>query len=180
MVSLQQEYIRGISAWNFNLEDLKNQAALVSSSTFLFDICPMPTGGNDFICQENVQLLYLTLSPALCCLQIQDYDVISNVEDPDGSNAALSHEVSLPMLKLSPHGSSTAVLWVFLGLFLNLCQMFKSTFCLFQDGFNDLSNLENSLASFPVQPLQALKYAIILLYSWFGHGRGQWYWIIFS
>ncbi|RVW46624.1 Serine/threonine-protein kinase fray2 [Vitis vinifera] len=72
----QQEYIRGISAWNFNLEDLKNQAAL-----------------------------------------IQDYDVISNVEDPDGSNAALSHE----------------------------------------DGFNDLSNLENSLASFPVQPLQALK-----------------------
>lgn len=28
---LQQEYIRGISAWNFNLEDLKNQAALVSN-----------------------------------------------------------------------------------------------------------------------------------------------------
>lgn len=27
---LQQEYIRGISAWNFNLEDLKSQAALVS------------------------------------------------------------------------------------------------------------------------------------------------------
>lgn len=30
IVTLQQEYIRGISAWNFNLEDLKNQAALVS------------------------------------------------------------------------------------------------------------------------------------------------------
>lgn len=29
---LQQEYIRGISAWNFNLEDLKRQAALVSRS----------------------------------------------------------------------------------------------------------------------------------------------------
>ncbi|KAL6325373.1 hypothetical protein AAG906_023218 [Vitis piasezkii] len=72
----QQEYIRGISAWNFNLEDLKNQAAL-----------------------------------------IQDYDVISNVDDPDCSNAAPSHE----------------------------------------DGLNDLSNLENSLASFPIQPLQALK-----------------------
>ncbi|KAI3765666.1 hypothetical protein L2E82_15708 [Cichorium intybus] len=27
--NLQQEYIRGISAWNFNLEDLKNQAALI-------------------------------------------------------------------------------------------------------------------------------------------------------
>lgn len=72
----QQEYIRGISGWNFNLEDLKNQAAL-----------------------------------------IQDYDVISNVDDPDCSNAAPSHE----------------------------------------DGLNDLSNLENSLASFPIQPLQALK-----------------------
>lgn len=29
---LQQEYIRGISAWNFNLDDLKRQAALVSRS----------------------------------------------------------------------------------------------------------------------------------------------------
>ncbi|XP_073103390.1 serine/threonine-protein kinase BLUS1 isoform X1 [Elaeis guineensis] len=28
----QQEYIRGISAWNFNLEDLKTQAALIESS----------------------------------------------------------------------------------------------------------------------------------------------------
>ncbi|CAH1452063.1 unnamed protein product [Lactuca virosa] len=26
----QQEYIRGISMWNFNLEDLKNQAALIN------------------------------------------------------------------------------------------------------------------------------------------------------
>ncbi|KAG5376841.1 hypothetical protein IGI04_041437 [Brassica rapa subsp. trilocularis] len=29
-ISMQQEYIRGISAWNFNLEDLKSQAALIS------------------------------------------------------------------------------------------------------------------------------------------------------
>jgi serine/threonine-protein kinase OSR1/STK39 len=28
----QQEYIRGISAWNFNLEDLKNQAALIQDN----------------------------------------------------------------------------------------------------------------------------------------------------
>lgn len=26
---MQQEYIRGVSAWNFNLEDLRNQAAHV-------------------------------------------------------------------------------------------------------------------------------------------------------
>lgn len=33
VVALQREYIRGISAWNFNLEDLKTQAALVRRST---------------------------------------------------------------------------------------------------------------------------------------------------
>ncbi|KAL0431657.1 UNVERIFIED_CONTAM: Serine/threonine-protein kinase fray2 [Sesamum radiatum] len=31
----QQEYIRGISAWNFNLEDLKNQAALIPDDLML-------------------------------------------------------------------------------------------------------------------------------------------------
>ncbi|XP_011085835.1 serine/threonine-protein kinase BLUS1-like isoform X2 [Sesamum indicum] len=31
----QQEYIRGISAWNFNLEDLKNQAALIPDDLIL-------------------------------------------------------------------------------------------------------------------------------------------------
>lgn len=34
----QQEYIRGISAWNFNLEDLKAQAALISSSDSGFNL----------------------------------------------------------------------------------------------------------------------------------------------
>lgn len=52
------------------------------------------------------------------CLQIQDYDVISNEEHPDCSNAAPNQEVSsLSMQKISSHGSSTAVLWVFLGIF---------------------------------------------------------------
>ncbi|XP_051140581.1 uncharacterized protein LOC127258002 [Andrographis paniculata] len=31
----QQEYIRGISAWNFNLEDLKNQAALIQDDDIM-------------------------------------------------------------------------------------------------------------------------------------------------
>lgn len=34
----QQEYIRGISAWNFNLEDLKAQAALIPSSESGFNL----------------------------------------------------------------------------------------------------------------------------------------------
>ena len=29
--------------------------------------------------------------------------------------------------------------------------------CFFQDGFNDLQDLEDSLASFPIKPLEALK-----------------------
>ncbi|KAM7512459.1 hypothetical protein LguiB_011334 [Lonicera macranthoides] len=80
----QQEYIRGISAWNFNLEDLKNQAAL-----------------------------------------IQDYDGISNAqEDPNvsGRHKDGSHERA------------------------NL-----------EDGLSDSPDLENSLAAFPIKPLQALK-----------------------
>lgn len=36
---LQQEYIRGISAWNFNLEDLKAQAALVRRFFFYLNSC---------------------------------------------------------------------------------------------------------------------------------------------
>ncbi|KAI3499284.1 hypothetical protein L1887_35079 [Cichorium endivia] len=36
--NLQQEYIRGISAWNFNLEDLKNQAALIQDYDEIYNI----------------------------------------------------------------------------------------------------------------------------------------------
>ncbi|CAN1322050.1 Serine/threonine-protein kinase fray2 [Linum perenne] len=49
----QQEYIRGISAWNFNLEDLKNQAALIQ------DDCSMEEQGiyGKKIDQQDNQLL---------------------------------------------------------------------------------------------------------------------------
>jgi serine/threonine-protein kinase OSR1/STK39 len=56
----QQEYIRGISAWNFNLEDLKNQAAL-----------------------------------------IQDYDCMSNAEDPDLSGKQIKQIQQLPTAESS-------------------------------------------------------------------------------
>ncbi|KAJ6825629.1 uncharacterized protein M6B38_377320 [Iris pallida] len=35
---LLQEYIRGISSWNFNLQDLKNQAAIIKSSDGSFNL----------------------------------------------------------------------------------------------------------------------------------------------
>ncbi|XP_034898707.1 serine/threonine-protein kinase BLUS1 isoform X2 [Populus alba] len=97
----QQEYIRGISAWNFNLEDLKNQAA-----------------------------------------RIQDYDCMSNAEDPDLSGKQMdgSNIVGSPADKLPPKTANHSI-------------SAPSQ----EDGFNDLHDLETSLPSFPIKPLQALK-----------------------
>ncbi|KAH9742238.1 protein kinase domain-containing protein [Citrus sinensis] len=98
-MSYQQEYIRGISAWNFNLEDLKSQAAL-----------------------------------------IQDYDCMSNAEDPNSSGKQNHADVEVPAERLSTesgnHSNATTSQ---------------------DDGFNNLHDLESSLASFPIKPLQALK-----------------------
>ncbi|XP_057983935.1 serine/threonine-protein kinase BLUS1 isoform X2 [Malania oleifera] len=97
----QQEYIRGISAWNFNLEDLKSQAAL-----------------------------------------IQDYDGMSNAEEPDANRKENERGdyVGFPTEQLSPER-------------VNHSNAASSQ----EDGLSDLHNLESSLASFPFQPLQALK-----------------------
>ncbi|XP_043706833.1 serine/threonine-protein kinase BLUS1-like isoform X2 [Telopea speciosissima] len=97
----QQEYIRGISAWNFNLEDLRSQAAL-----------------------------------------IQDDDGISNTEQPDVSSKqndgyyVASSEAEKPSPETVGHSNVTPIQ---------------------EDGLNDLQDVENSLASFPIRPLQALK-----------------------
>ncbi|KAM0000795.1 putative protein kinase STE-STE20-Fray family [Helianthus debilis subsp. tardiflorus] len=42
----QREYIRGISDWNFNLEDLKNQAALIDENDEILDAEDFKTGQN--------------------------------------------------------------------------------------------------------------------------------------
>ncbi|PON52509.1 Serine/threonine protein kinase [Parasponia andersonii] len=90
----QQEYIRGISAWNFNLEDLKNQAALDDD---------MPNAEDP-------------------SKQIDGY---KDVENP-------AESLSLETSQETPTSNQ-------------------------EDGFNDLHDLESSLASFPIKPLQALK-----------------------
>ncbi|KAK8607252.1 hypothetical protein V6N13_052994 [Hibiscus sabdariffa] len=97
----QQEYIRGISAWNFDLEDLKSQAAL-----------------------------------------IQDYDDIPNAEDQDGSRKQRDgHDVvGLPADKISPETACNSI-----------------SAASKEEGLSDLHDLESSLASFPIKPLQALK-----------------------
>nr|XP_043606000.1 serine/threonine-protein kinase fray2-like isoform X2 [Erigeron canadensis] len=97
----QQEYIRGISAWNFNLEDLKNQAAL-----------------------------------------IKDYDENSSVKDPNANSKQPNglNDVGLPAERLSPeaadHSDSASDL---------------------EDEINEVPNLEESFAAFPMKPIQALK-----------------------
>ncbi|KAK8653301.1 hypothetical protein V6N13_127308 [Hibiscus sabdariffa] len=97
----QQEYIRGISAWNFDLEDLKSQAAL-----------------------------------------IQDFDDIPNAEDQDGSRKQRDgHDVvGLSADKISPETA---------------CNSISATSK--EEGLSDLHDLQSSLASFPIKPLQALK-----------------------
>ncbi|XP_019428412.1 PREDICTED: serine/threonine-protein kinase BLUS1-like [Lupinus angustifolius] len=98
----QKEYIRGISAWNFNLEDLKSQAALIQD--------------DDIPNAEELQMDKKQNNRS------DDFEVpaegLSAVE-PNHSDAAL------PLDK--------------------------------EDGFNNLQDLESSLASFPIKPLQALK-----------------------
>ncbi|XP_047175440.1 serine/threonine-protein kinase BLUS1 [Vigna umbellata] len=98
----QKEYIRGISAWNFNLEDLKSQAAL-----------------------------------------IQDDD-IPNVDEPqkDKKEKVRSDDFRDSAETLSSVTANHSD---------DAPNQNK------EDGFNNLQDLEGSLASFPSKPLQALK-----------------------
>jgi serine/threonine-protein kinase OSR1/STK39 len=98
----QKEYIRGISAWNFNLEDLKSQAAL-----------------------------------------IQDADM-SNAEEPDTDKKKKDISNDLKVSAEEPSASN---------------HLDGRSTQDKEDGFNNLQDLESSLASFPIKPLQALKYA---------------------
>ncbi|XP_022750591.1 serine/threonine-protein kinase BLUS1-like isoform X2 [Durio zibethinus] len=97
----KQEYIRGVSAWNFDLEDLKSQAAL-----------------------------------------IQDYEEVSNAEERDESRKQRDryNVVGLSAERMSAETASNSI---------------AATNQ--EDGLSDLNDLESSLASFPIKPLQALK-----------------------
>ncbi|KAL2523331.1 Protein kinase superfamily protein [Forsythia ovata] len=113
----QQEYIRGISAWNFNLEDLKNQAAL-----------------------------------------IQD-DAISNSEDSSvcGKHRDGQDDTGTPPEGVSPDRGNHS----------NAVQKLE-------DGLNDIHDLENSLAAFPMKPLQALKGCFDVCEDDMGAGCPSW------
>lgn len=94
----QQEYMRGISAWNFNLEDLKNQAAMIPDD-------------------DTTNVCHLT-----------------GTERDGHSDGGSSVEGASPPRtdnsEYEPHP---------------------------EDEVDDSQDLENSLAAFPMKPLQALK-----------------------
>ncbi|CAK8533644.1 unnamed protein product [Lathyrus sativus] len=126
----QKEYIRGISAWNFNLEDLKSQAALIQDEDM--SIAEKPDTDkkkNDMSIAEK-----------------PDTDKkkkdMSIAEKPDTGKKKkdISNDlkVSVEEKSASNHSEGTSTLDK-------------------EDGFNNLQDLESSLASFPVKPLQALK-----------------------
>ncbi|GJZ99849.1 serine/threonine-protein kinase BLUS1-like protein isoform X1, partial [Tanacetum coccineum] len=96
--NMQQEYIRGISAWNFNLEDLKNQAAL-----------------------------------------IQDYDESSNAED---TNVSIKQQNGLNDVGSPAESSSSS---------------HSDDGSHLEDDIDEIPNLEDSFAAFPMKPIQALK-----------------------
>ncbi|KAJ9564138.1 hypothetical protein OSB04_000104 [Centaurea solstitialis] len=97
----QQEYIRGISAWNFNLEDLKNQAAL-----------------------------------------IQDYDENSDAKDV---NANSKQQNGVNYVGIQAERSSTEI------------PNHSDDGSNIEDEINEIPTLEDSFATFPIKPLQALK-----------------------
>ncbi|WVZ13609.1 hypothetical protein V8G54_011175 [Vigna mungo] len=103
----QKEYIRGISAWNFNLEDLKSQAALIQDD----DIPNVDEPQKDK--KEKVR----------------SDDFRDSAETL--SSVTANHSDDAPTQNK-------------------------------EDGFNNLQDLEGSLASFPSKPLQALKYVYLL------------------
>ncbi|KAG9149644.1 hypothetical protein Leryth_022922 [Lithospermum erythrorhizon] len=96
----QQEYMKGISAWNFNLEDLKNQAAMIPD--------------DDTSNVDNQSLLG------------QERDGCSDGDSPGEGR--------------SPHRTVNS-----------------EDEPLPEDDVDDSQDLENSLAGFPMKPLQALK-----------------------
>ncbi|EPS71776.1 hypothetical protein M569_02983, partial [Genlisea aurea] len=96
----QKEYIRGISMWNFNLEDMKNQAEL-----FLDD--PI--------------------------VNSEDSSVSGNYQDRQGD---IGSPIERPRTIQGDHDHVS-------------CQM--------EGVDDDIDNLEDSFAAFPITPLQALK-----------------------
>ncbi|CAK9154287.1 unnamed protein product [Ilex paraguariensis] len=59
----QQEYIRGISAWNFNLEDLKNQAALIQDCDSISNTEDLTVSGKQRNGHDNVGIAEEISSP---------------------------------------------------------------------------------------------------------------------
>ncbi|XP_020251600.1 serine/threonine-protein kinase fray2 isoform X1 [Asparagus officinalis] len=81
----QQEYIRGISAWNFNLEDLKAQAALIPSSDSGFSLEELNNNSNNVL--ERVDSIPQYMSPERVdhnSAATLAEDVLEDIQDLEG------------------------------------------------------------------------------------------------
>ncbi|KAF9625364.1 hypothetical protein IFM89_022146 [Coptis chinensis] len=123
----QQEYIRGISAWNFNLEDLKTQAALIQD----FDEIPSDdldnkhNDGYDDVCFSEQTLSPIKSNGSDSAPKQEDeLNDLQNVEDPLASFPTLplralkgcfdvgedDVNANCPDLKVSPQTDSSQTL----------------------------------------------------------------------
>ncbi|KAG8075889.1 hypothetical protein GUJ93_ZPchr0006g43748 [Zizania palustris] len=83
----QKEYIRGISGWNFNLEDLKNAAALIESTN---GTCHLDLDGVSNKVKDGLQEVYnepenIYQGQANHVVSARPEDEIQEVEDLDGA-----------------------------------------------------------------------------------------------
>ncbi|KAL5200075.1 hypothetical protein ABZP36_021278 [Zizania latifolia] len=97
----QKEYIRGISGWNFNLEDLKNAAALIESTN---GTCHLDLDGVSNKVKDGLQEVYnepenIYQGQANHVVSARPEDAIQEVEDLDGAFASSFPSHPLEALK---------------------------------------------------------------------------------
>ncbi|KAF7129302.1 hypothetical protein RHSIM_Rhsim10G0020800 [Rhododendron simsii] len=92
----QQEYIRGISAWNFNLDDLKNQAAVIQDYDGSSNDGDTKVGGNQRDRRDDMGCLTERLSPE----KANQLDASPQLDD--GTNNIHNLEGSLAVFPIQP------------------------------------------------------------------------------
>ncbi|KAF3782016.1 Serine/threonine-protein kinase [Nymphaea thermarum] len=91
----QHEYIRGISGWNFNLEDLKNQAAIMQDPDDVSSV-------NDLDMNVNTKEKFNDQDDGGSALSSESKDDIRDTASKEEGNRNLLRHSSLPSFPLRP------------------------------------------------------------------------------
>jgi serine/threonine-protein kinase OSR1/STK39 len=97
--AFQKEYIRGISGWNFNLEDLKNAAALIDNTNGTCHLDGVNSKFKDGL-QEANEPENIYQGRANLVASARPEDETQEVEDLDGALASSFPSRPLEALKL--------------------------------------------------------------------------------